>query len=74
MRQVEALYEDGLLRPETPLPLQEGERVGLILVRHSDPKRWDLKRLAALAPEEDRALAEQGLADWAAALDAEDRR
>jgi len=39
---------------------------------HYDPKRWDLKRLAQSGSKEDRALAEQGLADWADALDRED--
>lgn len=74
MRPVEAVYEDGLLKPETPLSLKQGERVSLLIVRHSDPKRWDLERLAKGGLEEDRILAEEGLADWTAALDAEDRR
>ncbi len=74
MRVVEARYEEGLLRPDEPLPLRPGERVGLILVRRPDPKRWDLERLAATGQDEDLALAEQGLAEWAAALDEEDRR
>jgi len=72
MRRIEARYEEGLLRPETPLALRPGERVALILVRHSDPKRWDLKRLAESGGGEDRALAEQGLAEWADMLDKED--
>jgi predicted DNA-binding antitoxin AbrB/MazE fold protein len=74
MRPIEAVYEDGLLKPEAPLALKQGERVSLLIVRHSDPKRWDLERLAKGGLEEDRNLAEQGLADWAAALAAEDRR
>jgi predicted DNA-binding antitoxin AbrB/MazE fold protein len=41
-----ARYEDGLLKPEKPLTLAPGERVALIVVRHPDPKRWDLERLA----------------------------
>jgi predicted DNA-binding antitoxin AbrB/MazE fold protein len=72
MRVIEARYEEGLLKPETPLALTPGERVALIVVRHPDPKRWDLERLAKGAAGEDRALAEQGLADWADALDGED--
>jgi predicted DNA-binding antitoxin AbrB/MazE fold protein len=72
MRLIEALYEEGLLRPETPLPLVSGERVALIVVRHPDPKRWNLERLAKSGEGEDRALAEQGLAEWADALDGED--
>jgi len=48
MRPVEALYENGLLRPAKPLNLRPGERVGVIVVRQADPSRWDLVRLAAL--------------------------
>lgn len=72
MRTIEALYEDGLLKPETPLSLRPGERVALIVVRHPDPQRWDLDRLAKGA-DEDLALSEQGLSEWSEALDAEDR-
>ncbi len=61
-----------MLRPETPLSLAPGERVALILVRHPDPKRWNLERLAKSGADEDLALAEQGLGEWADALDAED--
>jgi predicted DNA-binding antitoxin AbrB/MazE fold protein len=72
MRLIEARYEGGLLKPETPLALTPGERVALIVVRHPDPTRWDLVRLAKSGAGEDRALAEQGLAEWADALDRED--
>jgi predicted DNA-binding antitoxin AbrB/MazE fold protein len=72
MRTVEALYEDGLLKPQTPLPLRPGERVAVIVIRQADPKRWDLDRLARVGREEDVALAEQGLAQWGDALDTED--
>jgi predicted DNA-binding antitoxin AbrB/MazE fold protein len=71
MRPVEALYENGLLRPMSPLPLRSGERVAVIVVRRPDPARWDLERLAAHG-EDDLALAEAGLDEWAAALDRED--
>ena len=71
MRFIEARYEEGLLKPEKPLALTPGERVALIVVRHPDPKRWDLKRLAKSGAE-DQTLAEQGLAQWADALDRED--
>lgn len=74
MRVIEARYEEGLLRPETPLALTPGERVALIVVRHPDPKRWNLERLAKSGVAEDLALAEQGLGEWADALDAEDHR
>jgi predicted DNA-binding antitoxin AbrB/MazE fold protein len=73
MRTIEARYEDGLLKPETPLALKPGERVALIVVRHPDPERWNLDRLAHGGAGEDLSLAEEGLAEWADALDAEDR-
>jgi predicted DNA-binding antitoxin AbrB/MazE fold protein len=41
-----ARYEDGLLKPAQPLKLRQGEKVGVIVIRHPDPARWDLKRLA----------------------------
>src|SRR2546425_10385337 len=47
MRPVDALYENGLLRPVSPLPLRSGERVALIVIRRPDPRRWDFTRLAA---------------------------
>lgn len=72
MRFIEARFDEGLLRPETPLALTQGERVALVVVRHPDPKRWDLDRLSRTGASEDRALAEQGLAEWADALDRED--
>lgn len=73
MRLIEALYEDGLLKPKTRLPLRPGEQVGVIVLRHPDPKRWDLERLARVGQEEDVALSEQGLAQWCDDLDTEDR-
>lgn len=72
MRPVAACYDQGVLKPAAPLALRAGEWVSLIVVRRPDPTRWDLDRLAGSAAE-DVALAEQGLADWADALDAEDR-
>jgi predicted DNA-binding antitoxin AbrB/MazE fold protein len=74
MRIIEARYEEGLLKPETPLALTPGERVVLIVVRRPDPRRWDLDKLAKSGAEEDRELAQQGLAEWADALDEEDHR
>jgi predicted DNA-binding antitoxin AbrB/MazE fold protein len=71
VRPLEALYENGILRPAKPLNLRPGERVGLIVVRQPDPARWDLARLASQADDAD--LASEGLDDWAAALDREDR-
>jgi predicted DNA-binding antitoxin AbrB/MazE fold protein len=72
MRPVEALYENGILRPAKPLNLRPGERVGVIVVRQPDSARWDLARLASL-PSEDADLAGAGLEEWGAALDREDR-
>lgn len=69
VKPVEALYEDGILRPAKPLNLRPGERVGVIVVRQPDRARWDLKRLAQ---SEDTDLTSAGLEDWAAALDRED--
>ena len=74
MRLVDARYEEGYLKPTKPLALTPGERVGLIVVRRADPKRWNLDRLRAGSNEEDKALAEQGLDDWALDLENEDRR
>jgi predicted DNA-binding antitoxin AbrB/MazE fold protein len=71
MRPVEALFENGILRPAKPLNLRPGERVGLIVVRKPDPARWDFARLAATSAE-DEQLANAGLEDWAGALDVED--
>ena len=71
MRPVEARYEDGFLKPAKPLQLRPGEKVGVIVVRHPDPSRWDFKRLAQGAAE-DAALAGTGLDAWTDALEAED--
>jgi hypothetical protein len=48
--------------------------VALIANRVADPKRLDLERLAKGGEAEDRELASQGLAEWVAALEEEDRR
>ncbi len=72
MRPVEALYEDGLLRPAKPLNLRPGERVAVIVVRRPDPGRWDMDRLTLLSAD-DEGLTTAGLDDWAAALEREDR-
>lgn len=68
MGPVDALYENGLLRPVSPLPLRSGERVAVIVVRRADAARWDTARLATHG-NEDLALAEAGLDEWAAALE-----
>jgi len=71
MGPVDALYENGLLQPVSPLPLRAGERVAVIVVRCPDATRWDSARLAAHG-NDDLALAEAGLDEWATALDRED--
>lgn len=71
MRPVEALYEDGTLKRDHPLPLRSGERVGVILVRKPDPARWNLARIAATG-DEDLELAATGLDAWTADLERED--
>ena len=73
VRVVEAQYENGVLRPAERLGLRPGEQVSLIVMRRPDPSRWDYARLAKTMNEEDLALAEQGLAEWAAELDATER-
>jgi predicted DNA-binding antitoxin AbrB/MazE fold protein len=70
---IEAEFDNGVLRPMRRLPLRPGERVGIAVVRHPDRARWDLDRLSK-GSSDDQKLAEEGLADWAAALDREDRR
>jgi predicted DNA-binding antitoxin AbrB/MazE fold protein len=70
---VNARYEDGVLKPEGRLDLQPGERVRLVVLRRSDPSRWDRKRLASELVE-DRTLAATGMDEWGDALEAEDRR
>ena len=62
------MYKNGLLRPVSPLPLRPGERVAVIVVRKADPARWDLARLGA-HNDDDLALAEASLDEWAAAMD-----
>ena len=73
VRLVEALYENGVLRPTEGLGLRSGERVNLIVVRRPNPGRWDLARLAKTGNGDDLALAEQGLAEWASELEARER-
>jgi predicted DNA-binding antitoxin AbrB/MazE fold protein len=72
MRPIEALYQDGVLKPAKPLSLRPGEHVGVIVVRRPEQARWDLTRLAE-ASSEDVDLAEAGLDEWADDLDAQDR-
>jgi len=72
VRLVEAEYENGVLRPVEHLALRPGERVSLMVMRRPDPRRWNLAPLASISPEEDLALSEEGLAEWAHSLDSAD--
>jgi predicted DNA-binding antitoxin AbrB/MazE fold protein len=74
MGMIEAEFENGVLRPIRPLPLRPGERVGIVVVRRPDSARWDFARLSKAAAVDEEKLAEIGLADWADALEREDRR
>ena len=71
MEVIEAEFENGVLRPMRRLSLRPGERVGIVVVRKPDPKRWDIARLSKRSADED-VLSETGLADWEKALDHED--
>lgn len=66
---IEAQFENGVLRPLSNLALRPGERVGLVVLRHPDPLRWDMARFASGAGA-DMELTEEGLDDWADRLDA----
>jgi predicted DNA-binding antitoxin AbrB/MazE fold protein len=51
---IEAIFENGMLRPLRPIGLQEGERVGVILLsKDHDPSksREILERIASLPSE-----------------------
>ena len=73
VRLVEARYENGVLLPVDRLGLRPGESVNLIVVRRPVAGRWDLPKLAKAGSAEDLALAEQGLAEWASALETTER-
>src|ERR1035437_2757818 len=73
VRLVEARYENGVLLPVDRLGLRPGESVNLIVVRRPVAGRWDLPKLAKAGSAEDVALAEQGLAEWASALETMER-
>lgn len=74
MEIIEAEFENGVLRPMRRLSLRPGERVGIVVVRRPDPTRWDLGRLSKAAFADEARLAEEGLREWADALNREDRR
>jgi predicted DNA-binding antitoxin AbrB/MazE fold protein len=72
MDQIEARYEDGVLKPTSPIALRPGERVRLIVVRLADPNRWVLDRLSRLGAAEDIELSSLSLDEWATALEDEE--
>jgi predicted DNA-binding antitoxin AbrB/MazE fold protein len=37
-KEIEAIYENGIIRPLQPLDLPEGARVNLIITTHEQPK------------------------------------
>jgi predicted DNA-binding antitoxin AbrB/MazE fold protein len=46
-RLIDAVYSDGVLRPNEPLPLADGTRLRLEVVEDSAPvQQWDPKRIA----------------------------
>lgn len=73
MGPIEAVYEDGVLRPLRPLGFRPGEHVALTVARRSDPGRWNLDRLAA-HPMADLDMARAGMRGWFAALRDLDQR
>lgn len=73
MSLIEAEFENGMLRPSSPLRLRPGERVGIVVVRRPDRSRWDLERLSRAPSSDESRLTEQGLGEWVTALDREDK-
>ncbi len=71
-RIIEAEFDNGVLRPMQRLALRPGERVGIVVVRRSDPARWDVVRLSNPVSGEEE-LTDSGLGEWGAALDREDQ-
>ena len=72
MRTFEVLYEDGVLKPEQPLPFSPGQKLNVTVVGQPDPKRWDLARLAEPPSNDEKYLTETGLKEWVGMLDEED--
>jgi predicted DNA-binding antitoxin AbrB/MazE fold protein len=59
MQRIEAIYEHGVLRPLTPLPLPECERVRIIV--ESGPEDWldgDAHRISEREAEPELSLSE----------------
>lgn len=73
MRPLEARFVHGHLEPTEPLVLEEGQRVGLILVPPPSESRWNAAVLARASKSDDEKLEHVGLAEWGAMLDEEDK-
>jgi predicted DNA-binding antitoxin AbrB/MazE fold protein len=73
MEFIDARFVNGVLRTVRRLPLRPGEHVGIVVVRRPDPARWDLERLSKAPVQDEAGLPEEGLGEWANALDHEDR-
>jgi len=44
-KEIEAVYEQGVIRPLQPLELPEGARLDLIVITHEQPKaKWECGR------------------------------
>ena len=69
MRTFAVRYEDGVLKPDHPLPFPPGQELSVTVVPPSDPRRWDLARLADSPSRDERYLTEAGLQDWSEMLD-----
>ena len=61
MRTFEVLYEDGVLKPEQPLPFSPGQKLNVTVVSPPDPKKWDLARLAEPPSDDEKYLTDSGL-------------
>lgn len=72
MEPIDARYESGVLTPERPLSLRQGELVRLIVQRRPDPSRWDLGRHRLAEESGDDDLSAVGLEAWAMTLEDED--
>jgi len=68
MDPIDARHESGVLTPERPLALRQGELVRLIVRRRPDPRRWDFERLRLAEEHDDDDLSDVGLQEWNAAL------
>jgi predicted DNA-binding antitoxin AbrB/MazE fold protein len=66
-------FEDGVLKPDEPLPLAPGQSVQVMLLSPPDPDRWKRWEAAPFQTDEEKWLTESGMEEWAEMLDKEDR-